>query len=210
MANGRTTIPNRVIDAMLDRVASVGWREVGLRDIADGAGIKLDTLHARFSGKYDILAQYIDQVDGMVLRETPAGGDSESARDRLFDVLMRRFDLLNKHKPAIVALVHDLRRDPVAGLWVACRLQKSMKWMLEAAALKSHGIRGRLRRRGLFLIYLRTQQVWLRDDSEDMARTMAELDRQLKRAESMVRSLPGRRRRDPPPEGTQAAVSPGH
>jgi hypothetical protein len=48
------------------------------------------------------------------------------------------------------------------------------------------------------LIYLATLGVWLRDESEDKARTMAALDKQLRRAEALVLRLPtglgGRRR----------------
>ena len=49
---------------------------------------------------------------------------------------------------------------------------------------------------GLAVVFAATVQVWLRDDSEDMAKTMAALDRNLKRAEQFATLRPpfGRRR----------------
>ena len=51
--------------------------------------------------------------------------------------------------------------------------------MLEAARLSTTGLRGALRVKALGLAYLATLRVFLRDDSPDMAATMAALDRNL-------------------------------
>ena len=84
--------------------------------------------------------------------------------------------------------------------------------MLEAAGISSVGLAGSLRIKGLALVYLNALRVWLEDDSPDMARTMAAVDKGLRRAEQLARSLPyaGRRRAsskspasaEPPAEGS--------
>ena len=66
---------------------------------------------------------------------------------------------------------------------------------LEAAGLSSGGARGLLRVKGLALIYLTSTRVWLRDESPDKSRTMAALDKQLRRAEALVLRLSGASRR---------------
>ena len=58
--------------------------------------------------------------------------------------------------------------------------------MLEAAGLSSSGLIGALRAKGLALVYGEAFRVWLGDDSKDMAKTMAALDRALRRAERIV------------------------
>jgi hypothetical protein len=60
---------------------------------------------------------------------------------------------------------------------------------LEAAGFSTTGCRGVLRLKGLSAIYLSTMRVWLRDDSDDMARTMAHLDKQLSRVDSLIGRL---------------------
>ncbi|MFX7212929.1 hypothetical protein ABTI51_18345, partial [Acinetobacter baumannii] len=68
-----------------------------------------------------------------------------------------------------------------------------LMWMLEAAGLDSGGLAGIARRKGLGLIYLDVLRTWRDDDSVDMARTMAVLDKRLKRAEALAGRWQGRR-----------------
>ncbi len=74
-----------------------------------------------------------------------------------------------------------------------------MAWMLEAAGLGAAGVRGLVRVKGLALVYMAVLRVWLDDDSDDSAATMATLDRRLRQAESLVMllRLPGRGRGTP-------------
>ncbi len=75
-----------------------------------------------------------------------------------------------------------------------------MAWMLEAAGLGAAGVRGLVRVKGLALVYMAVLRVWLDDDSDDSAATMATLDRRLRQAESLVMllRLPRRRGRGAP------------
>ena len=85
-------------------------------------------------------------------------------------------------------------RPALAALWAGARLLRSMSWSLEAAGVGSVGPAGRLRVKGLAAIYAGAVCVWLRDDSPDLGRTMAHLDRSLRRAEGLVTALPMPRR----------------
>ena len=66
---------------------------------------------------------------------------------------------------------------------------RSMAWMLEAAGIESSSAAGYLRTKGLAAVWLRTLRVWGKDDTPDMARTMAALDADLRRAEPLGRGL---------------------
>ncbi len=63
-----------------------------------------------------------------------------------------------------------------------------MAAMLEAARLSAGGLRGLLRAKALGLAYLATLRVFLRDDSPDLAATMAALDRNLSRLDRLART----------------------
>jgi hypothetical protein len=103
---------------------------------------------------------------------------------------MRRYEALAPHKAALSAILRHGCRHPLAALCGIPGLLHSMAWMLEAAGISTAGLAGMLRAKGLAAVHLATLRVWLRDDSPDMARTMAALDRNLKRAESLAGSLP--------------------
>jgi len=60
---------------------------------------------------------------------------------------------------------------------------------LEFAGISSAGLKGRLKTKGLAALYLRCLRVWLDDDSADLSKTMAILDRSLTRAEKLAQFL---------------------
>lgn len=175
---------DRILDAALKLAARRGWRRTGLADIAAEAGIGLDRLRAKFASKPAIVNGLIRRTDERALKLGVAEGSS--ARDRLFDVLMRRFDALAPDRAGIAAILRDLCRDPATALCHAPRLMVSMAWMLEAAGLESSGPFGLLRAKGLAAVYLWALRAWLDDDSRDLAKTMAALDRGLRQAEALA------------------------
>ena len=159
-----------------------------MAEIAAEAGISLTDAFALFPSTEAIIDAFFERVDSRMLADA-APDLSESARDRLFEVIMTRFDALAPDKPAVAAYVRELPADPLGmpakGLRFATRLAR----MLEAAGLSSTGARGALRVQGLAVIYLSTLRVWIDDESADMAKTMATLDRALRRAESIMQSV---------------------
>jgi AcrR family transcriptional regulator len=174
----------RILDAALTLAARRGWRRTSLADVAAEAGIGLDQLRNKFASKPAIVGGLIRRTDERALALGPAEGSS--ARDRLFDVLMRRFDALAADRAGIAAILRDACFDPATALCLAPRLMTSMAWMLEAAGLDSSGPVGLLRIKGLAAVYLWALREWLADDSPDLAKTMAALDRGLRQAEALA------------------------
>ena len=192
-AGKRKDVPQAIIESALTLAASRGWARVGLGDIAEAAEVSLAELRAEFSSKSAIVAAYAAAIDREVLAARDPEVAGRPATERLFDVLMKRFDLLNAHKEGVGAIMRSCPSDPEAILCGPLVLRRSMRWMLEAADLSSAGLRGGLRVKALSALYLSMLPVWLRDDSEDMARTMAVLDRRLRRLDRLTRySLPFR------------------
>jgi len=66
----------------------------------------------------------------------------ERPRDRLFDLLMRRFEALHPHRRALDVLGRELPTDPAAALADRARLLRSIAWMLEAAGISTDGSAG--------------------------------------------------------------------
>lgn len=185
-----------IIDATLDLAAIQGWRDTTLGDIARHAGVSLAELYGHFPSKMAILAAFARRIDLAMLAGIEPEEAEETPRERLFDLAMRRFDALAPHREGIRAILRDSGRDPATALCGAAGpFRRTLTWMLEAAGLDSSGLTGMVRANGLALIYLSVLRVWLEDESEDMSKTMAVLDKRLKRAEELVNSLPGRRRR---------------
>ena len=180
----KADIPRHVIDTAMKLAAERGWRDLSLAEIADAAKLPLSKVHPVFPSKAAILGALTRQIDAAVLEAEvleagEAGAREGGAHDRLFDVLMRRFDALRPYREALGNIVCAEAGDPASALCGLCRLKRSMAGMLEAARLSTTGLRGALRVKALVVAYLATLRVFLRDDSPDMAPTMAALDRNL-------------------------------
>jgi AcrR family transcriptional regulator len=155
-------------------------------------------VYRRYPSRTAILAGLLDRTDEAVL-EGSAPDPAEPVRDRLFEVVMRRFDALKPHKAGIGAVAHALTGDPVSVACLGPRFLRSMGWMLEAAGLDSSGWRGALRAKGLAAVYLAGLRAWLADDTPDSSETMAAVDRALRRAGTVMEWC-SRRRADRPAE----------
>ncbi len=189
-------VRERLLRSALTLAAAGGWRSTSLATVAAGADVPLAEAYAVFPTRLSILSGLLGRTDKRVLADGPADVD-DAPRDRLFDILMRRFDALEADREGMRAIVRDMPGDPLNALLLAPCFAASMAWMLEAAGMPATGIGGSLRVKGLAVVYLATLRTWLDDDSIDMAKTMAALDRNLQRANSLARRLPLRSRHRP-------------
>ncbi|HNB26363.1 MAG TPA: hypothetical protein PLR41_05345 [Alphaproteobacteria bacterium] len=170
-------------ESLLRLVAAGGWRDLSYAEIAKDAGLSLAEAYQAYPSKTAILTGIGRDIDARILaslEEDPLDG---SPKDRLFDLLMRRFDALNENRAAFSALAWELPRTPGDGLALLCQLGCSLGHMLEAAGISTAGLRGALRIKGLGAIYAAGLRVWFKDDSPDLAKTMAELDKRLGQVE---------------------------
>lgn len=182
---------DRIIDAFLGLLATRPIEEIGLGDIAAGAGVSLSALRGEFPGKLAILAAHIKKIDRKVLEDEDADMADEPARERLFDVLMRRIEALTPHKQAVRSLMRSARRDPCLALALNTLAVRSQQWMLTAADINASGPKGMIRAQGMAILFARVLQTFVHDDDPGHARTMAALDRELSRGQRCAGLLDG-------------------
>ena len=190
MAKPARPVRDRVVDAALKLAADNAWRSISLGDIARATRISLATLQENFNSKTAIVVAIMARTNAAVLSGVDSSAESEPAHDRLLDAIMRRLDALQPHKPAICSILRDMPSDPAGLFCLAPGFFNSMAWTLEAAGIGSAGLGGRLRVKGLGVIYLGALCVWSRDESSDQGRTLAFLDRRLRQAERLVKWMP--------------------
>jgi AcrR family transcriptional regulator len=181
-----------IVDALMRLLETKGFGRIGLADVAAEAGVSLADLRDAYDGKVAILADFSRRIDQAVLADGDAEG--EGARDRLFDILMRRLDAMEPYRPALRRLARSARCDPGLALALHRIGEKSMMWMLVAAGIHHGGIVGKVAIEGTVLVFAETLNVWLDDDNPGQAKTMAALDKALRRGEQamgMVNDLCG-------------------
>jgi len=173
---------DRIVDALLALVAQQGWRAVSLAAVAAEAKLPILQVYRLFPSKAAILCGLFRRIDEAVLAAPLEAEADERPRDRIFDLLMRRFDALTPYKAALLVLRRELPADPAGALAAAGALLRSMRWMLEGAGIASQGLGGIVAVKLTAVAYLAAAHTWARDGSPDLAPTMAVLDRRLRAA----------------------------
>ena len=177
-----TDFDKALITAAFDQAATTGWCRLSIVEAARAANLPLDEARARFPGPMAVLMRFGVMADAAALADA---GTEPLLRDRLFDLLMRRFDVLQQHRPGMLALMRYLPANPLLSLALGAATLRSMGWMLEAAGMPATGIQGRLHAHGLTGVWFYALRAWKSDDSADLAGTMAALDKALDQAERL-------------------------
>lgn len=159
--------------------AERGWSAVSVTVAARAADLPLDRARDRFPGRGAILMRFGRIADQAALAHAASEGDN---RDRLFDLVMRRIDVLQAHRAGVLALREYLPLRPGLTMMLGLATASSMAWLLEGAGVPAGGVRGGLRVQGLVAVWLYTLRAWQSDESEDLSATMAALDKALDRA----------------------------
>jgi len=173
----------KIIAALLALLAEKQIGEIGLAEIATEAGISLAQLRGAFPSPLAIIGAYLKDIDRAVLAADLSDMEEEPARERLFDVLMRRLEALTPHRQAVRSLLRSARNSAPLAFALNGLAVRSQRWMLAAAGIGASGPRGTLRAQGLALLFSSVLRTWVRDDDPGLARTMAALDRALARGQ---------------------------
>lgn len=178
-----------LIDAMLDIVADDGWRAVTLEAVAAGAGASPGDARAACSDRAGLLNAFARRVDAAACRDAEPGADEVARYDELLDIMMRRFEVLQARRAAVERLIRELPGDPLTMLKILPQGHRTFAGLARAAGYDDRGPPGLALAKALAAVWLVTQCDWLRDDTPDLAVTMASLDRNLRRAMGVLEPL---------------------
>lgn len=177
-----------IIDTALALASANGWKNVTIEDIAVRLDAPVDKVRSLTPSRFTILKALGRQIDANVA-SAASGGSNGTVRDRLFDLLMERFDSLNARRDGVLAIARSTRCDPRDAMRSLPYLRHSMASTLEAAGESASGIAGHMKIAGLTGLYLKVFKEWMRDESDDLSATMAALDKSLGQADELARTL---------------------
>jgi ubiquinone biosynthesis protein COQ9 len=174
MVKKHTSIDAQIAAATL-RLADKGWDKVTLDAVAKAAKIKPAEFKKRFASSAKLAPVIADEID----REAFTGFKPDGKpHDVLFDLLMARFDVMQKHRKAVLYMAEAARTDRALSCALAAATLDGVYRIIESAKL-TKPTRPVLAL-GLAGVYGWGFFNWQRDNSKDMAKTMAALDRALR------------------------------
>jgi ubiquinone biosynthesis protein COQ9 len=174
----------KLLSAAFEAIAARGWMGFELATAARAAGLPLAEVRRRFPRRLVVLAKLGRMADAHALAALDEERrEGETVRDLLFEMLMRRIDMLQRYRAGVIALMRGIPFDPPLAAFLTAATLNSMGWLLSAAGVGTRGPWGKLRKKGLLAVWLWTLRTWMRDESPDLSATMAALDDALRRAE---------------------------
>nr|WP_321460321.1 hypothetical protein [uncultured Cohaesibacter sp.] len=179
-------IRQRLFEQFSQAVMTQGWRSVSCAQLASKAEVDIKLAFFEYRDRYAYVTDLVRRIDEAMLESYDPAMGEEPARERLFDVIMARFDAMQGHRELIIELNKAARRDPVLGLHLLALSRLTGEWFLDISCISPAGLSGLARSHGALLAYGRAFSVWIGDDSADLAKTMAALDKFLKRGEAAL------------------------
>jgi hypothetical protein len=173
---------DELLFAAMDMAATEGWAAVSSESLARELDLTREDVIAVMPDKTDLLHWLGAKIDAAM----HAGGAPEgSARECLFELIMRRFDALAAYKEGVYAVAGYARMHPKLPLVLVGNFSRSLTDLLALAGLPHSP----LHRAGLSVLMLAVFHVWLEDDTADLSPTMAALDRRLGQLEEAAEFL---------------------
>jgi AcrR family transcriptional regulator len=168
----------KIAAAALRLAAARGWENVTFDALAKAAKISPAILKKHFASPNDIIPVVIEEITRETLAS--AGKTRGSPRDVMFDLLMSRFDVLQKNRKAVLSITETARRDHSLACVLARAVLKSIGTTIDAAKIETPPRSVLIA--GASAVYAWAFLAWRRDKTRDMSKTMAALDRALRLA----------------------------
>ena len=180
-----------LVKLAFELLAERGWERFSFAELARRAELPLAEVYAEVPDRPALLRLLGRRLDAEMLAIDMAELDGMSPRERVFELIMRRLDAMVPYKEGLRTLARKAGREPMLLAAACCNLDRLSRRLLDAAATDESPVMTKLARRVTGAVYLQAFRVWLDDDTPDMARTLAELDRRLQQAETAARWLAG-------------------
>ncbi|MFN9008810.1 MAG: hypothetical protein ACK5WH_06705 [Hyphomonadaceae bacterium] len=172
-------------EAALALCAEKSWVDVGLLSLCQDAGQSLSACAEAGITRFSV-AEYLDQKLDRAMLEAVADIEAEApSRDRLFDVIMARFDAMQDQRAAWVSILEADAQEPAASFARAARRLRTAAWALEAIGISTDSLKATARVIGLARRLRKIEALWLKDDA-DLSKTMAGLDQTLRESEDWL------------------------
>ena len=115
--------------------------------------------------------------------------EDSNNKDMIFEILMMRFDILQKNRKAIISIFTLFKNKPNELISFLPQLLDSTVLMIKYSKISNRGIIGQLKVKGILIIYILTFFIWVKDDSPTLEKTMISLDGYLDQAGKILKLI---------------------
>ena len=188
--NNSIEIENKYIKKGFDLINEIGWEKFSLEKLSTKEKIPINDLKVFFKCKNSIVDKFSRMIDKNIESKLRIDDFKDSSKkDILFELIMMRFDEMEGFKGSLVKILDVSKNKPLLISIITKNVMNTMDFFLELSNSYNNYAFDFLKKNFLFIIYSITFKTWLSDDTEDLSKTMAELDKLLSTAENFQQKV---------------------
>ena len=173
----------KIAETTLLLLRNKNWNDLSLLEIKKKSKIKkFDNL---IKNKKIIIKKINEYFDFMLLIESKNIEQSNN-KDMIFEILMIRFDIFQKYRKGVISIFKSFKNNPQDIFFLLPDILESIVMMMELTNISLKGIKGQLKIKGIFIIYISSFLTWIKDDTASLEKTMIALDENLNQAGKII------------------------
>ena len=188
--NNSIEIEKNYIKKGFNLINDIGWEEFSIEKLSIREKIPINELKIYFKCKYSIVDRFSKLIDKNIESKLRIQDfENSSKKDILFELMMMRFDEMDEFKSSLAKILDASKNKPLLISIITKNVMNTMDFFLELSNSYNNYAFDFLKKNFLFLIYSITFKTWLSDNTEELSKTMAELDRLLSAAENFQQKV---------------------
>jgi len=169
----------KIAETVLFLLKNKNWNDLSLEEIKKKSKIqKFDKLIKNKKTIIKKINEYFDYKLSFRLKNM----EQSNNKDMIFEILMMRFDILQKYRKGILSIFNSFKGKPQDLVFLLPNIIDSIIFMVNYTNVSTKGIKGQLKIKGIVIIYISSFFAWMNDDTPSLDKTMITLDKNLDQA----------------------------
>ena len=176
-----------LVKSSFNIIEKSGWKSFSLQKLSETEKIPINEINFFFKSEITILAEFSKMIDIKVEKSFDYEElTNTSVKDNLFELIMLRLEFMQPYRNALKSIKSSFKSDPLVAKSVAKNVMNSLDFYLELTNAFNDSFLDIFKKKSIFLIYSYIFMIWLEDDSDELSKTMSELDRLLTFSEKIA------------------------
>ena len=176
-----------LVKSSFNIIEKSGWQSFSLQKLSDTERIPINEIKILFKSEKTILDEFTKMIDIKVEKSFDYEElTNTSVKDNLFELIMLRLEFMQPYRNALKSIKSSFKSDPLVAKSVAKNVMNSLDFYLELTNALNDSFLDIFKKKSIFLIYSYIFMIWLEDDSDELSKTMSELDKLLTFSEKIA------------------------
>ena len=176
-----------LVKSSFNIIEKSGWKSFSLQKLSYAEKIPINEIKIFFKSEITILDEFSKMIDIKVEKSFDYEEvTNTSVKDNLFELIMLRLEFMQPYRNALKNIKNSFKSDPLVAKSVAKNVMNSLDFYLELSNAFNDSFLDIFKKKSIFLIYTYIFMIWLEDESDELSKTMSELDKLLTFSEKIA------------------------